>query len=59
MKNGWVPGPDNLWSVNSSGIIITGAETYIISVYTQEQQSLADGQAIVQRVCGDVAAVLK
>lgn len=58
MKNGWVPGPDNLWSVNSSGIVTTGGETYIISVYTQEQSSLANGQAIVQQVCTDVAAAL-
>lgn len=58
MKNGWVPGPDGLWSVNTSGIVNAGSETYIISVYTQEQQSLADGQAIVQQVCGAVASAL-
>lgn len=58
MKNGWVPGPDGLWSVNTSGIIEAGGETYIISVYTQEQSSLADGQAIVQQVCGTVASSL-
>jgi beta-lactamase class A len=58
MKNGWVPGPDGLWSVNTSGIVSTGSKTYIISVYTQEQQSLADGQAIVQQVCGTVASTL-
>jgi beta-lactamase class A len=58
MKNGWVPGPDGLWSVNTSGIIEAGGETYIISVYTQEQSSLADGQAIVQQVCGTVASLL-
>jgi beta-lactamase class A len=59
MKNGWVPGPDNLWSVNSSGIVTTGGETYIVSVYTREQASFANGQAIVQRVCADVAAALQ
>jgi beta-lactamase class A len=58
MKNGWVPGPDGLWSVNTSGIVNAGGETYIISVYTQEQQSLADGQAIVQQVGGVVASSL-
>lgn len=58
MKNGWVPGPDGLWSVNTSGIVNAGDETYIISVYTQEQPSLADGQTIVQQVCGAVAAAL-
>lgn len=58
MKNGWVPGPDGLWSVNTSGIVTKGGETYIVSVYTREQSSLADGQAIVQRVCGAVASSL-
>lgn len=58
MKNGWVPGPDGLWSVNTSGIVNVGGETYIISVYTQEQSSLADGQAIVQQVCATVSGAL-
>jgi beta-lactamase class A len=58
MKNGWVPGPDGLWSVNTSGIVQTKDVTYIISVYTQEQPSLANGQAIVQQVCSDIAAAL-
>lgn len=59
MKNGWVPGPDNLWTVNSSGIVTTGGETYIVSVYSQEQSSFTDGRAIVQQVCADVAAALQ
>ncbi len=58
MKNGWVPGPDGLWSVNTSGIVQANGVTYIISVYTQEQPSLAAGQALVQQVCGDVASAL-
>lgn len=58
MKNGWVPGPDGLWSVNTSGIVNAGGESYIISVYTREQATLADGQAIVQRICSAVAAAL-
>ncbi|HEY3993053.1 MAG TPA: serine hydrolase [Ktedonobacteraceae bacterium] len=58
MKNGWVPGPDGLWSVNSSGIVNAGAETYIISVYMQEQPSLAAGQAILQQVCSQVVSSL-
>jgi hypothetical protein len=34
MKDGWLPGPDGLWAMNSSGIVMVGKETYIISVYT-------------------------
>ena len=58
MKDGWVTGPDNLWAMNSSGIVMSSKETYIISVYTQEQQSLDDGQAIAGKVCGSVASLL-
>lgn len=58
MKDGWLPGPDDLWAMNSSGIMTLGSETYIISVYTQEQNSLDDGQAIVQQVCNTVASLL-
>ncbi|HEU0003209.1 MAG TPA: serine hydrolase [Ktedonobacteraceae bacterium] len=58
MKDGWLPGPDGLWAMNSSGIVTLGKETYIISVYTQEQNSLMDGQTIAQHVCGAVASLL-
>lgn len=58
MKNGWVPGPDGLWSVNTSGIVNAGGVTYIISVYTQEQSSLEAGQDIVRQVCRSVASAL-
>ncbi len=58
MKDGWVVGPDGLWDMNSSGIVTVGQETYIISVYTQDQYSLENGQAIVRYVCGSVASLL-
>lgn len=58
MKNGWVPGPDGLWSVNTSGIVNAGDETYIVSVYTREQSVMTDGQAIVQHVCNAIASAL-
>jgi beta-lactamase class A len=58
MKDGWLPGPDDLWAMNSSGIITQGGETYIIAVYSQEQNSLEDAQAIVQQVCNEVASLL-
>ncbi len=58
MKDGWVPGPDNLWAMNTSGIVMSNQQTYILSVYTQEQQSLEDGQTIVRQVCRTVASLL-
>ena len=58
MKDGWVVGPDGLWTMNSSGIVWQGQQTYLIAVYTQGQQSLDDGQAIARNVCGAVAALL-
>ena len=58
LKDGWVTGYDGLWAVNSSGIVTVGKETYIISVYTQEQQTLGDGESITRKVCGMVAELL-
>jgi beta-lactamase class A len=37
MKDGWVTGPDGTWAMNTSGIVESGGETYILSVYTQHQ----------------------
>jgi hypothetical protein len=51
LKDGWVPGPDGLWAVNSSGIVIAGRETYIISVYTKEEPSLEAGRNAVRQIC--------
>jgi hypothetical protein len=44
--------------MNSSGIVTVGQQTYIIAVYTQDQSSLDDEQAIVQHLCGTVASLL-
>lgn len=58
LKDGWVPGPDDLWAMNSSGIVTVGSETYIIAVYTQHKNSLDAGQDIVRHVCRAVAQSL-
>jgi Beta-lactamase enzyme family len=58
MKDGWVTGPDGSWFVNTSGIVTVGSETYIITVYTGEQNSFGSGQDIVNHVCGAVAQAL-
>ena len=58
MKDGWEPAADGLWAVNSSGIVITTQEIYIIAVYTQENSSLGAGWSILQQVCGRVASQL-
>lgn len=58
MKDGWVPAPDGLWAMNSSGIVTLGGETYIIAVYSQEQTSLDDGWAIAEHTCGAVGQLL-
>src|SRR5262249_47394523 len=56
MKDGWVPGPDGRWAQNSSGIVITASETYIISVYTQHLPGYDWSR--VQHVCRAVAKAL-
>ena len=58
MKNGWVPEPDGGWAVNSSGLVIVGSETYIITVYSEEQNSYGSGLNIVTYVCGAISQAL-
>jgi hypothetical protein len=59
MKNGWNPGPDGWWVVNSSGIVITRTATYVIAVYTAHLSSFEEGLEMVTHVCAVVAARLK
>jgi Beta-lactamase enzyme family len=58
MKDGWLPDSDGLWAFNSSGIVTRGQQTYIISVYTQQQPALVSGQAIARNFCSAVASLL-
>ncbi|GAC1664275.1 MAG: hypothetical protein PVS3B1_39740 [Ktedonobacteraceae bacterium] len=58
LKDGWVIADDNLWAVNSSGIVTTSRDTYIISVYTQHEPTLEAGQDDVRQVCTTVATQL-
>ena len=58
MKNGWVPGPDDLWVFNSSGIVELNGHAYIISAYTAHNASLEQGQEIVVHATAAVAALL-
>jgi hypothetical protein len=58
VKDGWVTGPDNLWVMNSSGIVSLGQETYIISVYTTSLDDLPEGWDITEHICGAVAQLL-
>jgi hypothetical protein len=58
MKDGWVQAPDYLWAMNSSGIVTWHHETYIISVYSQENSSLELGQQLAEHVCQAAAAAL-
>lgn len=55
MKDGWVPAPDGLWVMNTSGIVTLGSETYVISVYSQEDSSLYEGWDIAEQVCALVS----
>lgn len=58
MKDGWVPGPDGRWAMNSSGIVTIGNETYIIAVYSQHKAALDSGWEIAEHVCGEVGKLL-
>jgi beta-lactamase class A len=56
MKDGWVPGPDGLWAMNSSGIVTVGNETYIIAVYRQHLGGY--DWSPTEHICGAVAKLL-
>lgn len=58
LKDGWVPAPDGLWAMNSSGIVMLNGEVYIIAVYTQDNPSLWAGQNAVRQLCSMVASML-
>jgi beta-lactamase class A len=55
MKDGWVTGPDDLWYQSSSGIVVAGGETYIISVYSRQTRY---DWSKVEHVCALAAQVL-
>jgi beta-lactamase class A len=55
MKDGWVTGPDGLWYQSSSGIVVAGGETYIISVYSRQTRY---DWSKVEHVCALAAQAL-
>jgi beta-lactamase class A len=55
MKDGWVTGPDGLWYQSSSGIVVAGGETYIISVYSRQARY---DWSKVERICELAAQTL-
>jgi beta-lactamase family protein len=58
MKDGWVPAPDGLWAINTSGIVTAGSETYIIVVYTAHQSDYYSAWDITRYVCKNVGQLL-
>ncbi len=58
MKDGWVPAPDGLWAINTSGIVTAGSETYIIVVYTAHQSDYDSAWNITRHVCKAVGQLL-
>ncbi|MGE5333737.1 MAG: serine hydrolase [Nitrososphaerota archaeon] len=58
MKDGWVPAPDGLWAINTSGIVTDGSETYIIVVYTAHQSDYEGAWNITRHVCKTVGQLL-
>ena len=58
MKDGWVPAPDGLWAINTSGIVTAGSETYIIVVYTAHQSDYSGAWNITRHVCKAVGQLL-
>jgi len=51
MKDGWVQEPDNLWAVNSSGILMWQDDSYVVTIYTKEQATEDAGKDILTAIC--------
>ncbi len=58
LKDGWVIGPDGWWAVNSSGIVMTKQDVYVISVYTKGEPNVAAGLSTIRKICKKVALML-
>ena len=58
MKVGWVTGPDDMWVMNSSGIVTHEGVTYVIAVYTDRNATVEEGMEIVEHACGAIADAL-
>lgn len=61
MKDGWygpIDDPSGPWVVNSSGIVTLGAETYIVSIYTDHDKGSGEGYTIVRHVAKSVGVAL-
>lgn len=56
LKDGWVLGPDNLYVMNSSGIITVGSETYIVAAYTMDDKTYGEGFRIVRHIYSIIGA---
>jgi len=57
MKDGWLNYPDpSVWNLNTAGIVVAGNETYIISVYAQNQPG--EDWTKVDHVCALAAQTL-
>lgn len=59
LKDGWVIGPDGWWAVNSSGVVMTNQDVYVISVYTKGEPTVAAGLSTIRKICKQVALMLQ
>ncbi len=51
-KNGWlnISDDDNLWAVNSDGVVTVHGQQLIMSVFTQHDNDMASGQQLVSQL---------
>lgn len=59
MKDGWVNEPNGDWTMNSSGIVGMNNDTYIISVYINNQDDLPDADSTIDTICDQMYDALK
>ncbi|HEX9068362.1 MAG TPA: hypothetical protein VF807_06300, partial [Ktedonobacterales bacterium] len=59
LTNGWAPNSANTgWDINTSGIVVTGSQTWVVSVYAQHQPNFDGNPTLMNQVCSLVAKAL-
>jgi beta-lactamase class A len=50
LKNGWVPVGDDGWTIGSVGVVTVSGHTVLLAALTEQQDSKADGIALVEAI---------
>ncbi len=58
LKDGYGPGEDTLNLADSMGIVTYKGHSYLIAIYTRDNQTVPAGEALVDHLCSEAVAAL-